>query len=332
MEKTTIVTAEFETCPHPRIAPIIKNFSNYQSREFQICEHVAGIGKIEYDKNIPLVIFHSEGDSQYVDIDFLSQYGSVLHCNYTLSKTKGKFFNYWAYDYLQRLKAYQQPVNVSNNFIPKFLCLNGRPEWHRYYVLQRLVDKNLYNRGYISFLNRYNTLNNEIIYETFLDLYSGTPAFVKNIFEKKQLLVLDKSNNEIHKNDRSHSEYIYKDTSVSLVTETYPDAERGLFITEKSYKPIANCHFQIWISQPGMVDFFRNLGFDMFDDIIDNSYDDIYDDIKRFEQALNSLETLLSDCCSFSEVKKKQLQYRLNKNQNKYLNMKLSDKEIESWL
>jgi hypothetical protein len=198
--------------------------------------------------------------------------------------------------------------------------------------LQRLVDKNLYNKGYVSFLNRYNNLYNQYEFQNFLSVYTGSPDFVKDIYNNKKLLILDKTNEEIHKNDRSHLPYIYEDTSISLVTETYPDAKRGLFITEKSYKPIANCHFQIWIAQPGMVDFFRLAGYDMFDDIIDNSYDTVINDIERFEKALTSLEKFLTDCNSLTDDKKQELQNRLTANQTKYLNMKLSKEEIESWL
>lgn len=331
MEKINTVSAEFETCPQPRLKHIIDNFSK-NDRVFQTCEHVSGIGNINYNPTIPLVIFHSEADPEYIDVDNLSQYGTVLHCNYELAKTKGRFFNYWAYDYLNRLKDYKQIVTVKNNFFPKFLCLNGRPDWHRYYTLQRIVDKDLYNKGYISFLNRYNNLYNRYEFDNFLERYTGIANFVKDIFYNKKTIVLDKTNEEIHENDRSHLSYIYEDTSISLVTETYPDAARGLFITEKSYKPIANCHFQIWIAQPGMVEFFRKLGYDMFDDIIDNSYDTVSNDIERFEQALTSLEKFLIDCDKFTVDKKQKLQLRLTSNQTKYLNMKLSNEEIESWL
>ena len=332
MEKTILVSAEFDTCSTPRLGLILDNFSDYDGEKFQICEHIAGNGRVKYNTETPLVIFHSEGDSQYIDIDNLSKYGTVLHCNYELAKTKGKFFNYWAYDYLNRLHDYNQSINLENSFSSKFLCLNSRPSWHRYYILQRLVDKHLYSCGYISFLNRYNNLYNQYEFDIFLKNYTGSAEFTTDIFNNKKIIVLDKTNEEIHKNDRSHSSYIYEDTAISLVTETYPDAERGLFITEKSYKPIANCHFQIWISQPGMVEFFRQSGYDMFDDIIDNSYDTVSNDVERFEKALISLEKFLIDCNSFTVDKKQELQNRLTANQTKYLNMKLSKEEIESWL
>ena len=325
------VEGNFRNCPGNRIAPIIDLYSEYEGT-FQLCEHYDGNGEINYDTDIPLVIFHSEGDEKWIDINHMSRYGTVLHCNPVLAKTKGKFFNYWAYDYKIRLRHYRQPVNMKNSFATKFLSLNGRPDWHRYYVLQRLHDRNLLKNNLVSFLNRYGNFKNQENIDKFLNVYLGNPLFIKNIIKNQKVLVLDRTNDQIHKDDRSHDAFIYEQTSLSLVTETYADAERGLFVTEKSYKPLANCHFQIWIAQPGIVEFFRNLGFDMFDDFIDNSYDTVFDDISRFESAFLCLEKFLNDVKKLSENDKIKLQQRLSENQRKYFDMKISSQEIESWL
>jgi hypothetical protein len=325
------VEGNFRNCPGDRLRHIINYYSDWEGT-LQVCEHWHGQGEVYYNTNLPLVIFHSEGDEKWIDIDYMSQYGTVLHCNFLLAKTKGKFFNYWAYDYLIQLKNYNQTVNSKNSFIPRFLCLNGRPDWHRYYVLQRLYDKKFLENNFISFLNRYENFKKTVSIDKFLNVYPGDPIFVKNIIENETTLILDRNNDQIHENDRTHESYIYEQTAISLVTETYADSNRGLFITEKSYKPIANCHFQIWIAQPGMVKFFRQMGFDMFDDIIDNSYDDIDDDIERFEAALDSLEKFLSKCKKLITFNKQELQIRLLKNQEKYFNLKISKEEIENWL
>jgi hypothetical protein len=325
------VEGHFRNCPGERISPLIHRYSDWEGT-FQLCEHYDGNGEIEYDTNIPLVIFHSEGDEKWIDIDFMSRYGTVLHCNSVLAKTKGKFFNYWAYDYKIRLRHYRQPVNMKNSFVPKFLSLNGRPDWHRYYVLQRLHDRNLLKDNLVSFLNRYGNFQNQENIDKFLNIYSGEPLFVKDVIKNQKVLVLDRTNEQIHNDDRSHDNFIYENTSISLVTETYADAERRLFVTEKSYKPLANCHFQIWIAQPGIVDFFRSLEFDMFDDLIDNVYDTVVDDTSRFESALNSLEKLLEDIKKFTDRDKVCFQERLSRNQKKYFDMKISKEEIESWL
>jgi len=330
--KGILVKGDFINCPDERLFPLLCKYSDFTGPPFQICEHWEGLGKIVYDTDIPLVIFHSEGDEKYIDIDYFNQYGTVLHCNFILSKTKGKFFNYWAYDYKRKLEDYNQIINMTNSFSDKFLCLNGRPDWHRYYILQRLHDKNLITSNLVSFLNRYNNIEKEVPVEKFFNLYNGNPKYVKDLVESRESIILDRTNEQIHTNDRTHDTYIYEQTSLSLVTETYADAKRGLFVTEKSYKPLANCHFQIWISQPGMVDFFRNLGFDMFDDFIDNSYDAVVDDISRFESALCSLEKFLNDIKKITANDKIRLQERLTTNQKKYFEMRISLKEIESWL
>lgn len=327
------VEGNFENCPGDRIKPILNLWSDWEGT-FQVAEHWEGQGKINYDNNIPLVIFHSEGDEKWIDMDYFSQFGTVLHCNFELAKTKGTFFNYWAYDYKTRLLYdYKCETNNENSFIPRFLCLNGRPDWHRYYTLQTLYDRSMLDGNYVSFLNRYGNYENQSHIKKFLSVYKRTnPKFVKKLIKNKKTIVLDRTNEQIHKDDRSHSNWIYKDTSISLVTETYPDAKRGLFITEKSYKPIANCHFQIWVAQPGMVDFFRSLGFDMFDDFLDHSYDTIINDINRFEYAISSLNIALYKIQRLTDNQKTDFQHRLKTNQQKYLNMKISNEEIQSWL
>ena len=329
MANTIRVEGNFENCPGDRLGYIIEKYSNFEGT-IQICEHVSGNGKINADPDIPLLIFHSEGDTKYIDVKKLQKYGTVLHCNYKWKH--GKYFNYWAYDYLNRIDNYKIDLNTKNSFSEKFLCLNGRPDWHRYATLQFLVNTGLYEKGLISFLDRYGQFSNEIAYEKFVHKFPGNKEFITDLYQNQECIILDRSNEQIHKNDRSHDEYIYKDTSISLVTETYGDAKRGTFITEKSWKPIANSHFQIWIAQPGIVQAFRDFGFDMFDDFLDNSYDYVVDDISRFEHAVDSLNIALCNIKQLTGTKKTELQKRLNDNQKKYLAMTISEEEIKGWL
>ena len=60
---------------------------------------------------------------------------------------------------------------------------------------------------------------------------------------------------------------------------------KGHFITEKTFKAFALMQFPIWMAVPGLVAQIRNLGFDLFDDIIDHSYDNI----KDFDQRLDAV-------------------------------------------
>jgi hypothetical protein len=326
MAENFLVKGEFECLESPRLSSVLERYSD-SDQNFQICEHVSGIGKIEKVNDLPLLIFHSEGDSKYIDIDYFEKQGTVLHCNVKLKD--GKFFNYWAYDYLTHIKEWGVKINQKNSFVPKFLCLNGRPDWHRYYTLQRLMDTKLLGQGLVSFLNRYDQLGNDIYYQEFKDRYKNPTYAIDAMRENKNNLVLDRSNREIHKNDRLHDSWIYEQTSISLVTETYPEAKRGLFITEKTWKPIANSHFAIYIGQPGTLEFLRGLGFDTFDDILDNEYDEIQDDLSRFESAYESLSKYLT---SIENLDKDKIQKRLTDNQEKYLSMRIDQRQIDEWV
>lgn len=335
--------ANFEQCPSPRLHDVLKEF--YEGSVFvnksiknaiylQIIEHIRCFSKkskIRHDKNFPLVVHHSEGDSTYFqNVDYIEKRGTFLHSSYNLGK--GKFFNYWMYDYLLSRKKFQFNFSKKIDLPARFLCLNGRPEVHRYFVLQCLQDVNIFKKGLISFLNRYNQIENYNIYQDFKEIYKGNSLFIDNLFDKKLQLKLDKTNNEIHEDDRSHEDYLYQETSISLVTETYADNRPGTFITEKSWKPIANMHLPIWIAQKNIVQSFREMNFDVFDDIIDQSYDTIDNSVERWTRAVISLNKLLTRLENTSEYDKRKLLYRLEKNQSRLLDAKISEKEILEWV
>ena len=192
-----------------------------------------------------------------------------------------------------------------------------------------LYDTGLYDTGLVSFLNRYNQLNNNYHYDTFKEIYKKDTPEIDHMRDRHSHLVVDRSNNEIHKNDRLHNKWIYEETSISLVTETYPESSRGLFITEKTWKPIANCHLALYIGQPNLLEFLRQQGYDTFDDILDNTYDTIHEDVSRFNSAIHSLSKYLN---SIDSIDKNDIQQRLKYNQQRFLQMKISNEEIQAWL
>ena len=67
-----------------------------------------------------------------------------------------------------------------------------------------------------------------------------------------------------------------------------------VFFTEKSAKPFLMNQIPLFIAAPGMVQVLRNLGFDMFDDIVDHSYDKEDNMFKRCDMVYNELKRLTS--------------------------------------
>lgn len=61
---------------------------------------------------------------------------------------------------------------------------------------------------------------------------------------------------------------------LQIVQESFEHHERGVFLTEKTFKCFAWHQLPIFVATSGHVAKVRELGFDVFDDILDHSYDD----------------------------------------------------------
>ena len=86
----------------------------------------------------------------------------------------------------------------------------------------------------------------------------------------------------------------YKDAFIEIINET-SYVEKCFLATEKTSNSILGCCFPIWLSSPGTVKFYREIGMDVFDDIIDHSYDSIENPIDRMNAAITNNIALLTD-------------------------------------
>jgi len=83
----------------------------------------------------------------------------------------------------------------------------------------------------------------------------------------------------------------YNACYINVVTETI--MRPGLFISEKTWKPVASGQFFIIVGCVGTIAHLRSLGVDVFDDIIDHSYDLEPNWRKRIELTNHSLRKFL---------------------------------------
>jgi transcriptional regulator NrdR family protein len=77
---------------------------------------------------------------------------------------------------------------------------------------------------------------------------------------------------------------VYSKCAVNIVTETQYDCYPGI-VTEKTMMAFAAQQVPVVIGHAGIVQHCKNLGFDMFEDLVDTSYDTLPNSI-RLEQAL----------------------------------------------
>jgi hypothetical protein len=86
---------------------------------------------------------------------------------------------------------------------------------------------------------------------------------------------------------------VYGTCAVNIVTETIYDNVTGI-ITEKTMLAMASRQIPIIIGYRGIVQHLRELGFDMFDDIVNHSYDLLPDNV-RAEQAIILNQGLITE-------------------------------------
>jgi len=187
-----------------------------------------------------------------------------------------------------------------------FISLNRHARQHRLILLSYLFGAGYDTSGDISYLHQddrddllsivpwvFDELTHKIIREKILTGF-------KQIYNNKTLITdefaiyetLGENNNFDNFNNRLR--HRYKDSFVEIVTESSFSAPSFL-VTEKTLHSIYGCNFPIILSGVGCVQHLRDIGFDMFDDIIDHSYDLIDNPFDRIVAAVENNRQLLLD-------------------------------------
>ena len=211
--------------------------------------------------------------------DFLILTGDVKYLNNALDKAA-----YFPYCYLQSHDHKPSPLLVANSYRHyPISCLNGRSRPHRVENFVKLVKKPWFNKLRFSMYNNFDEAQekterpglhfcDDTILPTYLSLCDRLP-------EKYPI-------------DYSVQDEAYHNSYINLVTETTVNTI-DLYVSEKSWKPFRAGQMPIFLGNPTLVNFFRELGFDVFDDIIDHSYDFEDDWHKRIDMIHEQLDTIV---------------------------------------
>jgi hypothetical protein len=144
------------------------------------------------------------------------------------------------------------------------MSLSGRPTEYRAKFTKQLLDL-FGDKCRVSFGNTPHypiPPKRELLYQSIMDPH-GFP-FKKGTDDK--ILAA------IHLQHNPPGQQLYK-SLISIVHETNNYEQTGVLLTEKSFKVFAWHQIPIFAATSGHAQVVRELGFDMFDDIIDHSYD-----------------------------------------------------------
>jgi hypothetical protein len=189
-----------------------------------------------------------------------------------------------------------------------FVCFNRNPRQHRINLVSYLLGLSLEKYGTISF-------NDPLSANTWLERASWTltenqEKIIKPILMQgfDKIKVLDLKGSIVEQVDKIYSKglannpenfdlylrNIYSEHFVEIISETqFNFCYFG--VTEKFLNSVYGCNFPIVLGGPGVVNFLRTLGFDMFDDVIDHSYDLISDPLDRLCTAIDLNMRVLVD-------------------------------------
>lgn len=208
----------------------------------------------------------------------------------------------WGGDITNHQQEYQklEPIldkNLDSQY--SFLSLNRNKRIHRARLLALLYGLNVHNTGLISCMFK----------ETFDDTLNATDwrTNLSKVYEDgSQLLKLQgtnitddiniyrNNNNDNVTNFKNLLAPYYKDTFVEIISET-SFTEECFNLTEKTLHSIYGCCFPILLCSKHSVKFLRDIGLDVFDDVVNHSYDEISDPAKRLETAiLDNIELLVN--------------------------------------
>jgi len=110
---------------------------------------------------------------------------------------------------------------------------------------------------------------------------------------------------------------------------------KSIFLTEKTWKVVMQHQLPIWYGVPGTVDQVRQLGFDVFDDVLDgHKYDIVENETERYQQVFALITNLnkrysLADC----QLLRNQLRPRLIANYQRLVELsKLIKPQIQQYI
>lgn len=184
----------------------------------------------------------------------------------------------WGGDITNHQKEYLglAPLALKNyDSVYTYLSLNRHPRPHRVMLVTKLLELGLAQHGLVSCMFK-----------------EQVPGFVPSINDSYEIYN-NYSNDNVNNFNNKLVNY-YRDTFVEIVAET-SYIEPVFNLTEKTLNSIYGKSFPIFLSSAGTVKFLRDMGIDVFDDIVNHSYDTIVDPEERLARAINDNTELLTN-------------------------------------
>ena len=186
-------------------------------------------------------------------------------------------FELWYYQ--RNLAVAALPLD--NNRSRDFLCLNRIHKSWRAAVVADLTSMSILDNSIWSYCNVDNNDDQDSPLQ--IDLVPQLRYRTQRFLDQAPYYADDLTDDQ--RND--HSQFVpelYQDTFCNIVTESQLDVDQsgGVFLTEKTFKPIKHAQMFFVVGAAGSLAELRRMGYRVFDHVLDNSYDLIEDATQRW--------------------------------------------------
>lgn len=247
---------------------------------------------------------------EYPEYNILSNYKSInpeasikilsgeSRSNY-VSKEGFEIYHYPVTFFIETIDIFRDVINEADEHPIRYkICsFNNCGHYHRAMLIDRLFRDNILNNNLISWQN-----------------FRLDESYKFNWFEPKQVLV-----DNFQKSDFFNLKHpSYDNIFLEVVSET--SIER-FFITEKTVKPLLFGRPFIVQSKPGFNHMLKDLGFELYDEIIDYGFDLIENDVEYCDSLVQQVKKINE--MSFEELKSlnRTLLPKIKRNQRRALDI-----------
>lgn len=254
---------------------------------------------------LTLWFFYSEGDNPERIRNHLLQQAKehsinparILFTSANSTANNLENFSYFVDDEcLYQLRNKDDPINFHTGpRDKKFTMLVRTHKWWRATTMARFWSQGLHNQGYFSYNNAVDVndqeQDNPIEVDSFENLRSTTHDFLKHC-----PFTADALNSNQHNLYATTVGEHFSNSYLNVILETHLDVDQsgGVFLTEKTFKPIKHSQPFIIFGAAGSIAQLRSMGYQTFDHVINHSYDSIINNTQRWDTACKEFEHLMT--------------------------------------
>lgn len=201
------------------------------------------------------------------------------------------------FDHISNINCFEkiqaEEVIAATKKLHKFYWASSKDLYTRRYILANLLDNDLVRDNLVNYKCIISEIPSDFITERVTDEYR---KFINDkchsIQDKVPLPSLDETIefNLTNKN-------FYNNSYLGIITDTFfadYGGPSGIFFSEKVFHAINHHQMFFYIGPPYSLQYLKNLGYNIFDDVIDVSYDQIENHGERLIKATQSLINFLN--------------------------------------